>query len=120
IDQQAIDETLYDNKEFGAGGGIWTGVLNRVKSEVFQYTISNILNYNKMYGNHGLDVLLGQESQVSEMNSINVYGYDVLDSELLSASSIGALWSHTGYAENYSLLSYFSQVAYNYNQKYYL
>lgn len=120
IDQQAIDETLYDNKEFGAGGGIWNGVLNRVKSEVFQYTISNILNYNKMYGNHGLDVLLGQESQVSEMNSINVYGYDVLDSELLSASSIGALWSHTGYAENYSLLSYFSQVAYNYNQKYYL
>ena len=120
IDQQAIDETLYDNKEFGAGGGIWNGVLNRVKSEVFQYTISNILNYNNIFGDHGLDVLLGQESQVSEMNSINVYGYDVLDSELLSASSIGTLWSHTGYAENYSLLSYFSRVAYNYNQRYYL
>lgn len=120
IDQQAIDETLYDNKEFGAGGGIWNGVLNRVKSEVFQYTVSNILNYNDTYGQHGFDILLGQESQVSKMNSINVYGYDVLDSELLSASSIGSLWSHTGYAENYSLLSYFSQVAYNYNRKYYL
>ncbi|MCB7480328.1 SusC/RagA family TonB-linked outer membrane protein [Christiangramia sediminis] len=120
VDQQAIDETLYDNKEFGAGGGIWNGVLNRVKSEVFQYTVTNILNYNENYGNHGLDVLLGQESQVSNMNSINVYGYDVLDSELLSASSIGSLWSHTGYAENYALLSYFSQVAYNFDQKYYL
>ncbi|SOC80937.1 TonB-linked outer membrane protein, SusC/RagA family [Salinimicrobium sediminis] len=120
IDQQAIDETLYDNKEFGAGGGIWNGVLNRVKSEVFQYTVSNILNYNDTYGQHGFDILLGQESQVSKMNSINVYGYDVLDSELLSASSIGSLWSHTGYAENYSLLSYFSQVAYNFNRKYYL
>ncbi|HER39719.1 MAG TPA: SusC/RagA family TonB-linked outer membrane protein, partial [Salinimicrobium catena] len=120
IDQQAIDETLYDNKEFGAGGGIWNGVLNRVKSEVFQYTVSNILNYNDNFGKHGFDVLLGQESQVSKMSSINVYGYDVLDSELLSASSIGSLWSHTGYAENYSLLSYFSQVAYNFDQKYYL
>lgn len=120
IDQQAIDETLYDNKEFGAGGGIWNGVLNRVKSEVFQYTVSNILNYNDTFGQHGIDVLLGHESQVSKMNSINVYGYDVLDSELLSASSIGSLWSNTGYAENYSLLSYFSQIAYNFDQKYYL
>ncbi|HEA23726.1 MAG TPA: SusC/RagA family TonB-linked outer membrane protein [Pricia antarctica] len=120
IDQQAIDETLYDNKVFGAGGGIWNGVLNRVKSEVFQYTVTNLLNYNDNFGNHGIEVLLGQESQVSKMNSINVYGYDVLDSELLSASSIGTLWSHTGYAENYSLLSYFSQFSYNFNQKYYL
>lgn len=120
VDQQTIDETLYDNKEFGAGGGIWNGVLNRVKSEVFQYTITNVLNYNENFGEHGLEVLLGQESQVSKMNSINVYGYDVLDSELLSASSIGTLWSHTGYAENYSLLSYFSRVAYNFDKKYYL
>ena len=120
VDQQAIDETLYDNKEFGAGGGIWNGVLNRVKSEVFQYSVSNVLNYHEDFGKHGLNVLLGQETQVSKMNSINVYGYDVLDSELLSASSIGSLWSHSGYAENYSLLSYFSQVAYDYDQKYYL
>ena len=120
VDQQAIDETLYDNKVFGAGGGIWNGVLNRVKSEVFQYTVTNILNYNNDFGKHGFDVLLGQESQVSKMNSINVYGYDVLDSELLSASSIGTLWSHTGFSENYSLLSYFSQVSYNFDQKYYL
>lgn len=120
IDQQAIDETLYDNKEFGAGGGIWNGVLNRVKSEVFQYTTTNTLNYNKNFRDHGINILLGQESQVSNMSSINVYGYDVLDSELLSASSIGTLWSHTGYAENYSLLSYFSQISYDFDQKYYL
>jgi len=120
VDQQAIDETLYDNKQFGAGGGIWNGVLNRVKSEVAQYTVTNILNYNDNFGKHGFDVLLGQESQVSKMNSINVYGYDVLDSELLSASSIGTLWSHTGYSENYSLLSYFSKVSYDFDQKYYI
>lgn len=120
MDQQAIDETLYDNKEFGAGGGIWNGVLNRVKSEVLQYTSSNILNYNKGLGSHNFHVLLGQEVQVSKMNSINVYGYDILDSELLSSSSIGTLWSHSGYSENYSLLSYLSQFNYNYDQKYYL
>ncbi|MGM0934796.1 MAG: SusC/RagA family TonB-linked outer membrane protein [Bacteroidota bacterium] len=120
IDQQAIDETLYDNKEFGAGGGTWNGVLNRVKSEVFRYSISNILNYKETFGDHGLDILLGQESQETKMNSVDVYGYDVLDSELLSASSIGTLWSHTGFSENYSLMSYLSQVSYNFKQKYFL
>jgi TonB-linked SusC/RagA family outer membrane protein len=120
VDQQAIDETLYDNKEFGAGAVNWNGVLNRVKSEVFQNTVTNVLNYNNDLGKHGFDVLLGQESQVSKMSSINVYGYDVLDSDLLSASSIGTLWSHTGFSENYSLLSYFSQVSYDFDQKYYL
>ncbi len=120
VDQQAIDETLYDNKEFGAGGGIWNGVLNRVKSEVLQYTSSNILNYNTDLDLHNFHVLLGQEVQVSKMNSINVYGYDILDSELLSSSSIGGLWSHSGYSENYSLLSYLSQLNYNYGEKYYL
>lgn len=120
IDQQAIDETLYDNKEFGAGGGTWNGVLNRVKSEVFRHSVSNILNFNENFGDHGIDILLGQESQVTKMNSVDVYGYDVLDSELLSASSIGTLWSHTGFSENYSLMSYLSQVSYDYDQKYFL
>lgn len=120
IDQQAIDETLYDNKEFGAGGGIWNGVLNRVKSEVFRYSVSNILKYNEDFGDHGLDILLGHELQETKMNSVDVYGYDVLDSELLSASSIGTLWTHTGFSENYSLMSYLSQVNYDYNGKYFI
>lgn len=120
VDQQAIDETLYDNKEFGAGGGIWNGVLNRVKSEVLQYTSSNVLNYNKDFEAHNFHLLVGYEAQASQMNSINVYGYDVLDSELLSSSSIGTLWSHSGYSESYSLLSNFSQFNYNYDRKYYV
>ncbi|WKN31172.1 TonB-dependent receptor [Porifericola rhodea] len=120
IDQQANEESLYDNKEFGAGGGTWNGVLYVAQSEVFQYTSSNLLNYNRQLAKHGFGALVGFESQVSNMSSINNSGYDILDSELLSSSSIGALWSWTGYSENYSLLSYFSNFNYNYNQKYYL
>lgn len=119
IDQQSNEESLYDNKEFGAGGGNWNGVLYVAQSSVNQFTSSNLLTYKKRLGHHSFSAILGMESQLSNMKSIRNAGYDVLDSDLLSSSSIGSLWSWTGYSENYSLLSYFSQFNYNYQQKYY-
>ena len=118
VDHQTVDETLYDNKEFGAGGGKWNGVLNRVKSETSQYTTSNVLNYKRQLNKHHIDLIGGIELQESKMSSINNYGYDVLDSDLLSSSSIGSLWSWGGQAENYALLSYFSRASYGFNRKY--
>lgn len=120
IDHQTNEESLYDNKEFGAGGGVWNGVLYVAQGEVFQHTSSNLLTYDRQIDKHGFGGLLGFESQVSKMKSIRNSGYDVLDSELLSSSSIGSLWSWSGYSENYALLSYFSRFNYNYDQKYYL
>lgn len=119
VDHQATEELLYDNKEFGAGGGVWNGVLYVAQGETFQYTSSNLLTYTKQVDKHTFEGLVGFESQVSKMKSINNSGYDILDSDLLSSSSIGTLWSWTGYSENYSLLSYFSQLNYNFDQKYY-
>ncbi len=120
IDHQTNEESLYDNKEFGAGGGKWNGVLYVSQGESFQYTSSNLFTYNKEINKHSFGGLLGFESQVSKMKSINNSGYDILDNELLSSSSIGSLWSWKGHSENYSLLSYFSQFNYNFNKKYYL
>lgn len=120
IDHQSLKESLYDNKEFGSGGGVWNGVLYVSQAEVFQYTSSNLLTYNTQVNKHRFGGLLGFESQASKMKSINNSGYDILDNDLLSSSSIGSLWSWTGYSENYSLLSYFSRFSYNYDEKYYL
>lgn len=119
FDHQTLEELLYDNKEFGAGGGIWNGVLYVAQAEVNQTTSSNILTYTKQVKKHGFGGLLGFESQESKLKSINNSGYDILDNELLSSSSIGSLWSWTGFSENYSLLSYFSRFNYNYDEKYY-
>lgn len=120
IDHQANEESLYDNKEFGAGGGKWNGVLYVSQGSVFQHTSSNLLTYNKTIDNHSFGGLLGFESQISKMKSIRNAGYDVLDSELLSSSSMGTLWSWKGHSENYTLLSYFSQFNYDFAKKYYV
>lgn len=120
IDHQSLEESLYDNKEFGAGGGQWNGVLYVAQGQVLQTTTSSQLTYKRHYAAHSVDALLGFESQQSNMKSINNSGYDILDSELLSSSSIGTLWSWNGNSENYSLLSYFSRLNYAFNDTYYL
>ncbi|MGO1242885.1 MAG: SusC/RagA family TonB-linked outer membrane protein [Sphingobacterium sp.] len=120
LDHQSLDESLYDNKEFGAGGGEWNGVLYVAQGQVLQTTSSSQLVYMKHFAAHQIDALLGFESQQSNMKSINNSGYDILDSELLSSSSIGTLWSWNGKSEDYSLLSYFSRVNYALKDTYYL
>ncbi|MFL0169576.1 SusC/RagA family TonB-linked outer membrane protein [Tenacibaculum maritimum] len=120
VDHQTNEEALYDNKEFGAGGGKWNGVLYVSQGEALQYSTSNVLTYKQQLKQHNFVGLLGFESQESKMKSINNSGYDILDNELLSSSSIGTLWSWKGKSENYALLSYFSQLNYNYDKKYYI
>lgn len=120
VDHQSNEESLYDNKEFGAGGGKWNGVLYVSQGGVFQHTSSNLLTYNKTVNEHSFGGLLGFESQISKMKSIRNAGYDVLDNELLSSSSMGTLWSWKGFSENYALLSYFSQFSYDFSKKYYV
>ncbi len=120
VDHQSLEESLYDNKEFGAGGGQWNGVLYVAQGQVLQATSSNQLMYKRHFGSHHLEALLGFESQQSKMKSINNSGYDILDSELLSSSSIGTLWSWNGKSEDYSLLSYFSRLNYDLKDTYFL
>src|SRR5690606_25188217 len=104
VDHQSLEETLYDNKVFGAGSGQWNGALYVSQGQLSQYTSSNLLTYNKIIAKHNFDALLGFEAQESKMKSINNSGYDILDSDLLSSSSIGTLWSWNGHSENYALL----------------
>ncbi|WP_400263444.1 SusC/RagA family TonB-linked outer membrane protein [Sphingobacterium sp. SG20118] len=120
IDHQSLEETLYDNKVFGAGGGQWNGALYVAQGQRSQFTSSNIVTYQKKSNIHAFDVLLGFEAQESNMKSMNNSGYDILDNELLSSSSIGTLWSWNGQSENYSLLSYFSRMNYSMSDKYFV
>lgn len=120
IDHQSLEETLYDNKVFGAGGGQWNGALYVAQGQRSQYSSSTILSYQKTIDKHSFDVLAGFEAEESKMKSINNSGYDILDNELLSSSSIGTLWSWNGQSDNYSLVSYFSRLNYSLSNTYFI
>ncbi|MBB2950339.1 SusC/RagA family TonB-linked outer membrane protein [Sphingobacterium sp. JUb56] len=120
IDHQSLEETLYDNKVFGAGGGQWNGALYVAQGQRSQLMTSNILSYQNRINKHSFDILAGFEAEESKMKSINNSGYDILDNELLSSSSIGTLWSWNGQSDNYALISYFSRLNYNLSNKYFI
>ncbi|RTY94678.1 TonB-dependent receptor [Flavobacterium sp. GSN2] len=86
----------------------------------YQLTISNTLNYQKQFGQHNLDVLLGQEAikyyyegfGASRQNFL----YEDPNFRYLSYGTENQL--NMGTANEWALNSYFGRVNYNFNQKY--
>ena len=85
-------------------------------------TFDNILNYNKQFGKHGLDAMLGSSSTTdkSSNNWINGSNYANADIKTLNAAN-KISWTGTGsWAGHWAMQSYFARLSYNYNDTYLL
>jgi TonB-linked SusC/RagA family outer membrane protein len=88
----------------------------------YQLTISNTLNYQKKFGQHNLNILLGQEAikyyyegfGASRQNFL----YEDPNFRYLTFGTENQL--NTGIANEWALNSYFGRANYNFNQKYLL
>ncbi len=96
------------------------GSTTESQSKNYSLTWNNILNYDKSYGAHNFNVMLGQELFAQEWNSLSATatgfamdGLYVLDAATETVSSGGAF-------DQYKLLSYFGRMEYNYDNKYYV
>ncbi|EIJ40655.1 TonB-linked outer membrane protein, SusC/RagA family [Galbibacter orientalis DSM 19592] len=96
--------------------------LSTQNSYNYQFTFTNTLNYAKSFGNHNLDVLLGQEAieyynenfSASRQNFL----YEDLNFRYLSFGTENQL--NAGNAGEWKLNSYFGRVNYNFDEKYLL
>jgi len=85
-------------------------------------TFDNVATFNKHFGKHGLEAMLGTSYTKSEyLNSwINGTNYRSADIETLNAANRIA-WDNTGSGgSEWGIMSYFGRVAYNYESKYLL
>jgi TonB-linked SusC/RagA family outer membrane protein len=104
-------------------GGDAYNVQGRGERTTTRYSAMNInqlLNYNKKFDLHTVDVLLGHENKKD--NRSYLYGHmtnfvDPGNSEFSNAAKYQNLTS--SYTE-YALEGYFSRIEYNYDEKYYL
>lgn len=83
-------------------------------------TFDNVATFNKHFGKHGLEAMLGTSYTKSEyLNSwINGTNYRSSDIETLNAANKIA-WDNTGTGgSEWGIMSYFGRVAYNYDSKY--
>ncbi|WP_276166400.1 SusC/RagA family TonB-linked outer membrane protein [Zobellia alginiliquefaciens] len=108
---QTFDEILVTNN---------TNSLSTSNSFNYQFSFTNTLNYKKRFGNHSLDVLLGQEAIEYNYENfgaeVSEFLYEDENFRYLSFGTENML--NSGGASGWSLNSYFGRLNYNFDEKY--
>ncbi|HVI45882.1 MAG TPA: TonB-dependent receptor [Chitinophaga sp.] len=99
----------------GNGGSAY-----RSFSRQFSYTINNLLTYDKIFGEHHLNILAGQEAYKLRYISANATkrGFPIPGIYEMGAAS--TLVSSGSDEDNYRLSSYLSKVEYSFMNRYFL
>lgn len=94
--------------------------LNTTNNFNYQLTLSNTLDYQKKYGNHNIDILVGQEAIKYYYEGFGAtrqnFLYEDPNFRYLTYGTENQL--NSGTANEWALNSYFGRANYNFNQKY--
>jgi TonB-linked SusC/RagA family outer membrane protein len=108
---------LFDDGYFQSGE---TSSSERRESKAY-YNLQGLLNYQKTFRKHGIDVLFGyqQENQEDEWISASRAGYPT---DILWVLDAGPKekWQNGGNTEHWALASFLGRVNYDFNKKYLL
>jgi TonB-linked SusC/RagA family outer membrane protein len=119
IDVNNYDDIAFQTPLFGNAASVsGRGTVDRGRD--FTTNINQLLNYNRAFGNHNLDVLLGHESYLLRSNFITGTKENFLipdNPQLGNGVSIQDLQSSE---HEYSVEGYFGQIKYDYLNKYLL
>lgn len=83
-------------------------------------TMTNVLNFNRDFGRHHLDAVLGQEyihNRVSEYFASRE-GYEVEDADYLTMDAGTGTKNNGGFTAEYALLSFFGKLNYSFKGRY--
>jgi TonB-linked SusC/RagA family outer membrane protein len=108
---------LLDNKH--ALANFENGRLSQTFAYTYSYLTSNLLNFQKKFGNHNVSGVLGQEYSYSKWQNTNAVGIDI-PVGLSALSATGKPKSIAGTVTETGFESFFSQVDYNYMYRYFL
>lgn len=116
---ERTDKSL-DTPLYGDAAGEIGGRVDFQSSRTLSLTQQQLLTYNKLFGKHSLNLLLGHESL--DRNSDYAYAQRTRlflpDSPYVNQASF--LQDGQGWGTSYALEGYFSSLKYNFDGKYYL
>lgn len=96
------------------------GTATRENYRTTSVTWNNLLTWDKTFGDHNLNVLLGHELYSFNKQFNQSYGEGIMQMGQYELKSTTANWSVDSYRNRYALLSFFGKLDYNYLNKYYL
>ena len=84
------------------------------------WTWTNTLNYIHAFGNHHLNVMIGQEAQKATEENAYLAGSNYPSDVVITVENAAKPSSASTSLRNYALASFFANAEYDYNDKYYL
>lgn len=97
-----------------------TGTATKISSSTTTWTYNQLLTYNKTFGKHHFDALLGHESYDYEYNYLNASMKDQKfdnNYELINYTNINT--TPTSYTDKYTTEGYLSRFNYDFDNKYF-
>ncbi len=117
-EKYTLDYSSYIHNEFGYAANVG-GRVTAQRDITTTFNITNILTFDKQFGDHGLTVSLMQEAYEAEISALSAQGTGFLPNvEVLNGATTPE--SVGGYIGEERISSYLARVSYNFKDKYYL
>lgn len=113
-----INEFEYDNARYGDGRRVG-GRANEATTENINWIGTQTLNYNKAVDNHSFDLIVGYEAQKAEQRTLEASAEGYPNPTLRTLANAANPTLATSSATQYSFVSMFSRLSYNYDSRYY-
>lgn len=96
------------------------GKMIKSRTRTLGYTVNELLNYNRRFGLHDLDILAGHEYYDLEIETLQGVRTGFMFPDDTDLSSGATVEDGNSLANRYRVMSYLSRVNYSFNDKYYL
>jgi TonB-linked SusC/RagA family outer membrane protein len=117
VDYQIQDYTSYDNPLVGDGAPL--GQSRKLNASSFAFVASQLLNYEKAFDVHRLDVLVGHESYNQKNTNLNGFRRGQTVSGSVELGNFSTINSTASFVDRYKIESYFSRLNYDFDGKYF-
>ncbi len=111
---RSLDTPLYGDA-VNAGGRVDYSVVR-----TFAMTQQQLLKYNRKFGNHNLELLLGHETLDRRTDGVSASRSKLLLPDSPYVNQAGVLQSNSGNGSSYAVEGFFSRFIYDYSGKYFL
>jgi len=107
------------NKYYGSSA-TQNGSLYHQRTDLFSYNLLNLLRYNKSFGLHTVEALAAHEYTDWDRSLLTASAYNLVDPNTEDLGNAIVQNPSSGYSDRYGLESYFGQINYDFDRKYFL
>lgn len=94
--------------------------ISETRARINEWTLNHVLNYQKGFGNHNVEAMIGASREKSEFRSVGGINRKLPSSSLAALSAGIGDEASSGFNSTSTLQSYFGRVGYNFDNKYFL